>query len=53
MFSSSVSRPSLAVLRAAALVLIAAQREGGLALWLGHLAGQVDEGLDERSPVGH
>lgn len=45
--------PSLAVLRAAVLVPVAAQREGGFALWLGHLAGQVDEGLDERAPVSH
>lgn len=33
------------------LILVAAEREGGLALRLGHLAGQVDEGFDERAPV--
>lgn len=59
-FSSSFFSPPvcslrvlLAVLRTAALVLVATQGKGGLALWLGHLAGQVDERLDERAPVGH
>lgn len=36
----------------AALVL-AAQGKSRFALWLCHLAGQVDEGLDQRAPVGH
>lgn len=36
----------------AALVL-AAQGKRRLALWLRHLAGQVDEGLDQRAPVSH
>lgn len=48
-----LSSPSLAVQGAAALVLVAAEWEGGFALRLGHFAGQMDKGLDERSSVGH
>lgn len=34
-------------------LVLAAQGKGRLALWLCHLAGQVDEGLDQRAPVSH
>lgn len=44
---------SLAVQGSTALVLVAAEREGGFALRLSHFAGQMDEGLNERSSVGH
>ncbi len=47
------SSPSLAVQGAAALVLVAAEWEGGFALRLGHFAGQMDKGFDECSSVGH
>lgn len=43
----------LTVCGAAALVLVAAEREGALALRLRHFAGQVDERLDERAPLDH
>lgn len=42
-----------AVCRTTALVLITTEREGGLALRLGHFAGQVDKGFDECAPVHH
>lgn len=45
--------PSLAVLGATALVLVAAEREGGFALRLGHFTGQMNERLDKCSSVGH
>lgn len=49
-----LNEPSiLAVCWAASLVLIATEGEGGLALRLGHLAGQMDKGFDERAPVHH
>lgn len=42
-----------AVCRTTALILIATERESGLALWLGHFAGQVDKGFDQRVPLHH
>lgn len=46
------ARRGSAIHRPAALVL-ATQGESRLALWLRHLTGQVDEGLDQRTPVSH
>lgn len=49
---TSVSGHS-AVCRPTALILIATERESGLALWLGHFASQVDKGFNQCAPVHH
>lgn len=49
---NSVSAHS-AVRRAAALVLVATEGERGLALRLGHLAGQMDKRFNQRASIHH
>lgn len=44
---------SCSAIQGAAALVLAAEREGGLALGLGHLAGQVDERLQEGAAVSH
>lgn len=50
---SSPLRIILTVSRTPTFVLIATERECGLALWLSHFAGQINKGFDECATVYH